>query len=125
MKKGFTLIELLVVVLIVGILSAIALPQYKKAVFKARASEAALMLKSMRDACNAAALTAGFSDCWHRQGEDIDISSLDIEIPGADADWEIGESKDTKYFKYVIMSPGGGPAAYYKGNADLSESAVF
>ncbi len=46
-NNGFTLIELLIVVLIIGVLSAVALPGYRKATEKSKAAEALTLLSDI------------------------------------------------------------------------------
>ena len=76
MKTGFTLIELLVVVLIIGILAAIALPQYQKAVERSRMAEAFQALENFASAQSIYYMQHGV---WANTTNDTDLS---IPIPG-------------------------------------------
>ncbi len=58
-RKGFTLIELLVVVLIIGILAAIALPQYERTVNRVRVAELQNLAKPLTTAQEAYFLETG------------------------------------------------------------------
>ncbi len=71
-RKAFTLIELLVVVLIIGILAAVAVPQYQKAVARAHAVEAITILKAITDAQEVYYLAHGE---YTENLENLDISA--------------------------------------------------
>jgi len=100
--QAFTLIELLVVVLIIGILAAVALPQYQKAVEKARMSEAITILRAIANANQVFYLANG------RYAQYYELELLDIDVPGTvSSDWS-GDRIQTKYFVYSPNAQGEG-----------------
>lgn len=72
-KKGFTLLELLVVVLIIGILAAIALPQYQHVVDKSRYANLMNITKAIAEA----------NERYYMVHDkySTNFSKLDIDIP--------------------------------------------
>lgn len=115
--KGFTLIELLVVVLIIGILFSVALPQYRKAVLKARAAEGVALLYSIAKAEDIYFMANGQYTA--------DFETLDLELPkfrgkqslgqfyspGQDFLWEITFSGDKSSYTLYCAALPANPAA--------------
>jgi prepilin-type N-terminal cleavage/methylation domain-containing protein len=90
MKKGFTLVELIIVVIIVGILASIGLTQYNKVVERGRATEARMMLGTLRSAELATNYDLGAYQ---------DVPNLGVSAPTACA--------TTHYFSYSCASATG------------------
>ncbi len=102
-RVGFTLIELLVVVLIIGILAAVALPQYNKAVNKSHGTEALNAIHALDEALHAYYLE-------HGTYEGANADTLNIQIP------------DLDFFEYVNTGATSSSASFQVG-CRVSESS--
>ncbi len=105
---GFTLIELLVVVLIIGILAAVAVPQYKRAVYKSRAAEAITVLRAIAQA----------QEIYFLQNGEYtnDISELDV---GVSADLIDNTREHTQSPHYVYNCSQKMYCSAHVGNASM------
>ncbi len=104
-RTGFTLIELLVVVLIIGILAAVAVPQYQKAVAKSRMAEALSVLPTLVRASKLYYLANGEYP--------TNMAELDVEIPAErlSNQWAYGKADNPHTYYYSLNRTDGSWAA--------------
>lgn len=120
MNKGFTLVELLVVVLIIGVLSAIALPQYTTAVERSRSAEALSLLAAISDSAQRYYFQ---HDAWPVDEDgNPQWGLLDIDVP--EIPGEAGH-RGGKNFELTMMGSPTGPELTVIAERKLTDGKYY
>lgn len=99
-KKGFTLIELMIVVAIIGILAAIAIPNFMNYQCKAKQSEAKSNLGTIRTT----------QEAYYAEKDSYSASLADIGF----------DTKGDANYSYSLKADGTGTAATFEATAEAT-----
>ena len=97
-KMGFTLLELLIVILIIGLLSAISIPMYKKAVEKSKVSDALSTMQAVSKSEHG----------WYlvRNNYTKDFANLDIDLYDKDGNKADNDTLEGINYTYELLDSG-------------------